>query len=267
MKKKTLELFKAATRNANRAPKRNGGELDSPRWFNLRKDENGVPTIYIYGTIDPYPWWDDRSVSASDSLKDLDGITADEIHVRINSEGGSVFDGVAIYNLLREHDAKIIVHVDSLAASIASVIAMAGDEIIMSEAAQMMIHPPSTIVWGNADELEHEASILRSIQESIVAVYARSTGQKKKQINEWMDSERWMTGEQAVKDGFADRIAEEDEEPPDLPEEFTNLAPPSNRVASNSPSSPSKGVDSVTEQGDSMAMKRRRFEALELQNK
>lgn len=236
MKPETRQLFQRASQMANRAPGKNQ-KAETP-WLRIENAASDEATIYIYGTITPYAWYDSE-VSATDILDQLDSIKASTIHVRINSEGGSVFEGVAIYNLLREHDAKIHIHVDSLAASIASVIAMAGDVIEISEAASMMIHDPSTITWGTAEELRSTADVLDTLKEQIVAVYVRRTGKTADECRALMSSDTWMTGTQAVEEGFADVISEDaaaESQATQQPEnnfklnepvEHKNLAPPS----------------------------------------
>ncbi len=129
-----------------------------------------------------------------DFLDQLDGVS--KINVHINSGGGSVFGGIAIYNILKRHNAEITVYVEGLAASIASVIAMAGDRIIIPENAQMMIHKPSSITWGNADEMRKEANILDGCQKVILNTYMQHTkeGVTAEQINALIDAETWKNG-------------------------------------------------------------------------
>lgn len=131
-----------------------------------------------------------------DFLDQLDGIS--KINVHINSGGGSVFGGIAIYNILKRYDAEITVYVEGLAASIASVIAMAGDRIIIPANAQMMIHKPSSITWGNADDMRKEADILDGCQKVILNTYMQHTkeGVTPEQINALIDAETWKNGEE-----------------------------------------------------------------------
>ena len=121
-----------------------------------------------------------------------------KINVHINSGGGSVFGGIAIYNMLKRFDAKITVYVEGLAASIASVIAMAGDKIIIPANAQMMIHKPSSCAWGNADEMRKEADILDGCQKVILTTYMEHTkeGVTEEQINDLINAETWKNGEE-----------------------------------------------------------------------
>lgn len=131
-----------------------------------------------------------------DFLDQLDGVS--KINVHINSGGGSVFGGIAIYNILRRHNAEITVYVEGLAASIASVIAMAGDRIIIPANAQMMIHKPSSVTWGNADDMRKEADVLDGCQKVILNTYMQHTkeGVTPEQINALIDAETWKNGEE-----------------------------------------------------------------------
>ena len=121
-----------------------------------------------------------------------------KINVHINSGGGSVFGGIAIYNMLKRFDAEITVYVEGLAASIASVIAMAGDKIIIPANAQMMIHKPSSCAWGNADEMRKEADILDGCQKVILTTYMEHAkeGVTEEQINDLINAETWKNGEE-----------------------------------------------------------------------
>mgnify|MGYP004460840289 CR=1 FL=1 len=121
-----------------------------------------------------------------------------KINVHINSGGGSVFGGIAIYNMLKRFDAEITVYVEGLAASIASVIAMAGDKIIIPANAQMMIHKPSSCAWGNADEMRKEADILDGCQKVILTTYMEHAKERvtEEQINDLINAETWKNGEE-----------------------------------------------------------------------
>lgn len=130
-----------------------------------------------------------------DFLSQLEGVS--KINVHINSGGGSVFGGIAIYNILTRYDAEIVVYVEGLAASIASVIAMAGDKIIIPANAQMMIHKPSTVAWGNADEMRKQADILDGCQKVILNTYMSHAkeGVTQDDLNALIDAETWKNGE------------------------------------------------------------------------
>jgi ATP-dependent Clp protease protease subunit len=168
---------------------------------------NDSAEIYVYGVIGGD--WFGEGVTAkqfADDLKALGNVKT--IDMRINSEGGSVFDGKAMYSLLNEHKAKKIVHIDGLAASAASFLAMAGDEIEIAEGAFVMIHNAYTIAMGDARELRRSAEMLDTVNNTIIDVYAARTKGDRKKIAQMMDDETWMTGAEAVENGFADRMVE-----------------------------------------------------------
>ena len=164
----------------------------------------GEAEILIYDEIDPF--WGTGAKEFAAGLKELGEVTT--IHVRINSPGGDVFDGVAIYNLLAQHAAKVIVHVDGLAASIASVIAMAGDEIHLAENALMMIHDPWGSIGGSATEMRAMADLLDTVAATIVTTYAARTGRDAEDIRALMAAETWMDAAEALDQGFADLVTE-----------------------------------------------------------
>jgi len=133
----------------------------------------------------------------------------DVINLRINSPGGSIQDGIAIHNTLKAHPARVEVDVDSMAASIASVIAMAGDEIRIASNAQMMIHDPHGVSMGPASEMRKTAEILDALKQNIVDTYVARTGAKAVDVAEMMLNETWMNASKAVALGFADAVTDE----------------------------------------------------------
>jgi ATP-dependent Clp protease, protease subunit len=130
------------------------------------------------------------------------------INLRINSPGGSVFDGLAIYNQLKRHPARLEVDVDGLAASIASVIAMAGDEIRMADNAMMMIHDPHGMSAGDADDMRKTADLLDQVKVSIIDTYAKRTRAKSADLAKWMADETWFGAADAIAAGFADKVTD-----------------------------------------------------------
>lgn len=149
-------------------------------------------------------------ISAKQFAEDVKGLKGvSDINVRINSEGGSVFDGNSIYNTLKNHKARITVDIDGLAASIASIIAMAGDEIRIAENGFMMIHDPWVVAAGTADELRNQADVMDKVQEKLVNTYVKRTNGDAEQISQWMKDETWMNAEEALERGFVDSIVEE----------------------------------------------------------
>ncbi|MFN4283506.1 MAG: head maturation protease, ClpP-related [Alphaproteobacteria bacterium] len=174
--------------------------------FSARKGAD-TADIYIYGIIGDV--WFGEGVMAKDIAADLKGFaSAKTINVRINSDGGSVFEAKAIYSLLRDHGARIVVHVDSIAASAASFIAMAGDEINIAEGAFFMIHNVRGGAWGLADEIRRYADTMDVINDSMIDAYAARTGNSRDKLKAWLDAETYFTAKEAKEHGFADEIVE-----------------------------------------------------------
>ena len=163
-----------------------------------------VGEIVLYADIGPSDWGmiDGKTVSAA--LKELGDVEI--INLRIDSAGGGVFDGMAIYNQLKRHPATVHVTVDGLAASIASVIAMAGETITMGEGTQLMIHDASTFAWGNAGEMRKTADLLDSISGDIAEIYARRSGRSVAEVRELMRNETWLRAQEAVDAKLADSV-------------------------------------------------------------
>lgn len=173
---------------------------ERPAWYRIENKADSA-ALYIFDEINPM--W---GIGAQQVVDELKTITASELDVHINSPGGNVFDGIAIMNALRQHDAKVNVIVDGLAASIASVIAMAGDSIVMSLGSQMMIHNPSGFAMGDARTMRELADTLDKSRASIAAVYADRAGGT---VDDWqsaMDAETWYTAQEAVDAGLADKV-------------------------------------------------------------
>lgn len=146
------------------------------------------------------------------ALNDAD----DQIDVNINSGGGSVFAASEIYTMLKAYDGKVVVNIQGLAASAASVIAMAGDEVNMSPTSQMMIHKAATYTAGNADDLSHDSKMLDVTDQSIVNAYEAKTGMDRDDILQMMANETWMTAQDAVDKGFADSVSTGETKAPQL---------------------------------------------------
>lgn len=163
-----------------------------------------IATIWLYDVIGADAW---GGISASQFAQDISRIQAPVIHLRINSPGGDVFDARAMVSALREHPARIVAHIDGLAASAASYIALAGDEVQMSDGAFLMIHNAWGIVLGNRHDLLEMAMTLEKVDQSIAADYQRKTGQEANRIQQWMDNETWFTAQEALDAGFVDHIA------------------------------------------------------------
>ncbi|WP_169447662.1 head maturation protease, ClpP-related [Paenibacillus daejeonensis] len=175
--------------------------------FNAKKVSNNAAELTIYAPIeDEESWWYD-SVSPKGVMNALKRMgNVDEILVRINSPGGSVFAGMAIYQYLSDHKAHITVKVDGLAASAASVIMLAGDTIIMGAGAMVMIHNPWTVAMGEAKDFRAAADLLDKVQASCINVYKDRTGKDEEQLKTMLDATTWMTADEAVEIGFADEV-------------------------------------------------------------
>lgn len=177
-----------------------------PRGYRM-ETKGDEAEIYLYGLIGS-SWFGD-AISARQFAEDLKALgSVKRIDLRINSEGGEVFAGKAIYSLLVKHEAEIVVHVDGLAASAASFVAMAGKEIRIAEGAFMMIHNAWICTCGDAAELRRKADVLDEINDSVIGTYVARTGQDEAAIREMMDAETWMDGQAAVEKGFADILVE-----------------------------------------------------------
>lgn len=169
-------------------------------WFEMKAEPQQPAAIAIYDDIGAY------GVTAKDFIAALGSISAPVIRLSINSPGGAVFDALAMFNALRQHSAEIMVDVIGVAASAASLIAMAGDRIHMADNAFMMVHNPMSAAAGNAEDLRDLADTLDKIGASLVSIYSNRTGQTPEKIKELLDAETWLNAEEATALGFADEI-------------------------------------------------------------
>lgn len=177
-------------------------------YFSLVKAENEA-TLNIYGDITSWAWEELGEVSAYNLSKQLEGLQdVSRINVHISSYGGEVKEGLAIYNALKAHKAKIVTYCDSFACSIASVIFMAGDERIMNAASLLMVHNAWTYAQGNAAELRKQADDLEVITSASVAAYMSVAKITEKEVRKLMDNETWITPEKAIEYGFATGVEE-----------------------------------------------------------
>lgn len=163
--------------------------------------------IYVYEDIGEGWFGGISAKSFSEALRDLGKVDALDIYV--NSCGGSVFDGIAIYNQIKRFSGEKVVHIDGIAASIASVIAMAGDEIVIAANGTVMIHDPWGMAVGTAEEMRKAADSLDLTRQTILDTYIARTKGDSKKISAWMDAETWMNADQAIERGFADRKVDE----------------------------------------------------------
>lgn len=164
-------------------------------------------SIYIYAEIG---FW---GINARDFTAALNEVNARTIHLHINSPGGDVFEGLAIANAIRAHSARVVTHIDALAASIASIIAIAGDRVVMAENAFMMIHNPWCLAMGSAPDLRKQADLLDKIGGSLVGEYVKRSGATEAEIQAWLDAETWFSADEALDAGFIDKIEHETKDP------------------------------------------------------
>lgn len=177
----------------------------------VAKAETSEVDIFLYDHIvsseDEAEWW--GGVAPESFVKAVYAVDPTHtINLRVNSPGGSVFAARAMEQALRAHKGKVVVHIDGLAASAATFVSMAGDEIVMAKGAMFMIHKAWTGMWGNAEDLRKEADLLDKIDGTLAETYAEKTGKDVASISEWMAAETWFTAQEALEAGFATSIAE-----------------------------------------------------------
>lgn len=182
------------------------------------KDEAEAVSIQIYDEISSDDWWGDvvTAKAINDQISEANG---KPLNIYINSYGGEVFEGFAIYNSLKNYSGYKAVYVDGIAASIASVIAMAGNKVYMNKASMLMIHNASGVAYGNAEEMKKVVNALEQINEVIRDVYKDRTNLDDEQLKSFMDAETYFTPQEAVDYGFADEVLNES-----VPEEPTACA-------------------------------------------
>lgn len=173
------------------------------RFWNWIDNEDGR-TLYLDGAIAEQSWLGDEVTPSLFKAELLDG--EGDITVWIHSPGGCVFAAAQIYNMLKTYPGKVTVKIDGLAASAASVVAMAGDEVLMSPVSMLMCHNPSTLVFGDTVEMGKAIAMLDEVKESIINAYQMKTGLTRAKISHLMDAETWFNAKKAVELGFADGI-------------------------------------------------------------
>lgn len=179
-------------------------------WKNRTVQDSGTDgetterVLELNGTIAEESWFDD-DVTPQLFKEELNAGNGD-ITVWINSPGGDCVAAAQIYNMLSNYAGKVTVRIDGIAASAASVIAMAGDKVLVSPVSMMMIHNPATIAWGDSAEMQKAVAMLDEVKESIINAYEIKTGLDRKKLSKLMDAETWMDANSAVEYGFADGI-------------------------------------------------------------
>ena len=192
------------------------------KFWNWIKDSDETRTLRLEGPIDEESFWGDEITPQMfrDELNAGEG----DVTVWINSPGGNVFAAAEIYTMLKDYKGSITVKIDAIAASAASVVAMAGDVVQMSPVAMLMIHDPSTVAMGNTKDMEKAIEVLNEVKESIINAYASKSGLSHARIANFMSNETWMNAKKAVELGFADEVLFEakqkaSEEPEQTPDE------------------------------------------------
>lgn len=201
------------------------------KFWNWIKDSDETRTLRLEGPIDEESFWGDEITPQMfrDELNAGEG----DVIVWINSPGGNVFAAAEIYTMLKDYKGSITVKIDAIAASAASVVAMAGDTVQMSPVAMLMIHDPSTVAMGNTKDMEKAIEVLNEVKESIINAYASKSGLSHARIANLMSNETWMNAKKAVELGFADEIlfSKKEDEPdsdpanPDKPEKTPDEEP------------------------------------------
>ena len=181
-----------------------------PRWWNWTNDENNERVLRIEGTIAESSWLDDEITPKQFKSELMSG--NGDITVWVNSVGGDVVAAAQIYNMLKEYSGIVTVKIDGIAASAASVVAMAGTKVLMSPMSSIMVHNPMASAFGDTVEMERAISMLSEIKESIINAYQLKTGLSRAKISHMMDEETWMNAQKAVELGFADDILYTDSE-------------------------------------------------------
>jgi ATP-dependent Clp protease protease subunit len=182
------------------------------RWVVNEAEETTVRTLHLEGYIAESSWFDD-DITPKQFKTELysSGPETDDIVVKIHSPGGDTFAAAQIYNMLKEYPGKVSVHIDGLAASAASVIAMAGDEVCVSPLSVIMIHNPAMLIAGEVADLQVGINLLSEVKESIINAYQTKTGLSRAKISHMMDAETWMSAHKAIELKFADKILYESE--------------------------------------------------------
>ncbi len=196
-RKTARELYADAEKAAKKRVSEGKALLLSPQ----AKADDEEATLYVYDAIGT--WF---GIAAADFVQALAGIKAKTIHLRINSPGGSVMEAEAIQTALQQHPARIIAHIDGWAASAATFVALAADEIEIADGGFFMIHRAWGVAIGNVDDMTDLAGILGKMDANISADYQRKTGVSAEQIAEWMAAETWFSAAEALEHGFVDRI-------------------------------------------------------------
>lgn len=178
-------------------------------WFDIKNVDSTLTDIYFYGFIGDYGWMaDEEDVSAADFANEFNKIKSPNLSLRIDSPGGVIHEGIAIYNIIKQSNKKVTAYVDGMAASIASIIALAADHVFIPENALFMIHNPLSGIMGESEDMRKQADLLDKLKGQLVNIYIEKTGKSEKEIGDMMNAETWLTGQEAYDFGFADETTE-----------------------------------------------------------
>jgi ATP-dependent protease ClpP protease subunit len=209
-----MTIFERLAAIAAKAP------VEKPETIVNRKGDEA--TLYLYDAVTPPGW---GGISAADFAKALDGIKdAKTLHLRINSPGGAVYEAKAIYQALKEFPGHKVAHVDGLAASAASFIAMAADRIVTAPEATWFVHNAQGVAMGDAASMRDTADLLDMESDNLRAIYQKRTGQAEADLRGWMDAETFMTAAEAKARGFTDEIQGEEDAAPAMAAEMPRIA-------------------------------------------
>jgi ATP-dependent Clp protease protease subunit len=192
-------------------------------WNWVRNEDTGAAELIFNGPISEDTWFGDEITPAM-FRNELAKVSGD-LTVWLNSPGGDVFAASQIYTMLRNHKGKVTVKIDGIAASAASVVAMAGDETLIAPTGMLMIHNPSTVAFGNKEAMQKAIELLDEVKESIINAYELRTGLSRSRISHLMDSETWMNAKRAIELGFADGMLTDEKVMAEMPAfEFSDRA-------------------------------------------
>ncbi|MCW6666956.1 Clp protease ClpP [Aerococcaceae bacterium NML190938] len=174
--------------------------------FNISNELTDTKQVLTLSGTVRKKYWEDDQVVDEQTVRAALAESNVPLTIRLNSPGGDVFEGISIYNLLKDSERDITVEVTALAASAASIIAMGADKVIMCKGSSLMIHEATSLAYGNKADIRKVLNALETIDDSLVSIYVERTGNTVDQINDWLNEEKWFTAEEAVKNGFAHEV-------------------------------------------------------------
>lgn len=174
--------------------------------FRMENVTDNSADLYMYGAVMNEKWWNEDEIVPTEVIKALNEVKGKDLNIHLHSGGGHVYAAMAIYTQLAQHQGKKTIIIDGLAASAATVIAMAGDEIRMSESGMFMIHNVSWVSFGDANQMRKDADLIEKTSSIALELYAKKTGKSEAEIKQMMDDETWMTAKEAKEMGFIDSI-------------------------------------------------------------